>query len=227
MVIHKDLYDVIKELTFFKEYRFEEVKDDKYISSVINQVYSVHSSHVQVIKKEEKKEKDKQQQQQQQQIHSKENNESDKKRINSNNNQIHRKDSNSQKHDKLDNSLFKILLIDDDEDILFTFTNILDGEGYRTTSISNPVKALNYFSQIDPYYYDLIVMDVRMPGMNGIQLYSKIKIMNPDIKVLFLSALDAVEELLSIFPEVKPSEIIRKPIESKDLLSKINTILKS
>jgi len=89
------------------------------------------------------------------------------------------------------------------------------------------VKALNYFSQIDPYYYDLIVMDVRMPGMNGIQLYSKIKIMNPDIKVLFLSALDAVEELLSIFPEVKPSEIIRKPIESKDLLSKINTILKS
>ena len=226
MVIHKDLYDVIKELKFFKEYRFEEVKDDKYISSVTNQVYSVHSSHVQVIKKEEKKEKDKQQQQQQQ-IHSKENNEDDKKRINSNNNQIQRKDSKSQKHDKLDNSLFKILLIDDDEDILFTFTNIIEGEGYRTTSISNPVKALNYFSQIDPYHYDLIVMDVRMPGMNGIQLYSKIKIMNPDIKVLFLSALDAVEELLSIFPEVKPSEIIRKPIESKDLLSKINTILKS
>jgi len=42
MVIHKDLYDVIKELTFFKEYRFEEVKDDKYIYSVINKVYSVH-----------------------------------------------------------------------------------------------------------------------------------------------------------------------------------------
>ena len=217
MVIHKDLYDVIKELTFFKEYRFEEVKDDKYISSVINQVYSVHSSHVQVIKKEEKKEKDKQQQQ----IHSKENNESDKKRINSNNNQIHRKDSNSQKHDKLDNSLFKILLIDDDEDILFTFTNILDGEGYRTTSISNPVKALNYFSQIDPYYYDLIVMDVRMPGMNGIQLYSKIKIMNPDIKVLFLSALDGVEELLSIFPEVNRNQIINKTINLDEFILKI------
>ena len=56
-------------------------------------------------------------------------------------------------------------------------------------------------------------MDVRMPCINGIQLYSKIKIMNPDIKVLFLSALDGSEELLSIFPEVKPSEIIRKPID--------------
>ena len=220
MVIHKDLYDVIKELKFFKEYRFEEVKDDKYISSVTNQVYSVHSSHVQVIKKEEKKEKDKQKQQQQQ-IHSKENNEDDKKRINSNNNQIQRKDSKSQKHDKLDNSLFKILLIDDDEDILFTFTNIIEGEGYRTTSISNPVKALNYFSQIDPYHYDLIVMDVRMPGMNGIQLYSKIKIMNPDIKVLFLSALDAVEELLSIFPEVKRSQIINKTINLDEFKLKI------
>src|SRR6476620_6941514 len=77
MVIHKDLYDVIKELTFFKEYRFEEVKDDKYISSVINQVYSVQTTNDQVIKREEKKEKDKQQQQQQ--IHSMENNEDDKK----------------------------------------------------------------------------------------------------------------------------------------------------
>ena len=130
-------------------------------------------------------------------------------------------------HGNTSNSLFNILLIDDDEDILFTFASIIESEGFRTTSISNPIKALNYFSQIDPYHYDLIVMDIRMPGLNGIQLYFKLKVMNPDIKVLFLSALDAVEELLSIFPEVKSSEIIRKPIESKELILKINTILKS
>jgi CheY-like chemotaxis protein len=130
-------------------------------------------------------------------------------------------------HDKTNNSSFNILLIDDDEDILFTFASIIESEGFRTTSISNPIKALNYFSQMDPYHYDLIVMDIRMPGLNGIQLYFKLKVMNPDIKVLFLSALDAVEELLSIFPEVKSSEIIRKPIESKELILKINTILKS
>ena len=221
MVIHKDLYDVIKGLTFFKEYRFEEIKN--YKNNFVNKeksVYSLYFTNKEIIKENSSIvsliKGDSQYKEYPQQVIN-----------NSNNNQIQRKDGKSQKHDKDDNSLFKILLIDDDEDILFTFTNILDGEGYRTTSISNPVKALNYFSQIDPYYYDLIVMDVLMPGMNGIQLYSKIKIMNPDIKVLFLSALDAVEELLSIFPEVKPSEIIRKPIESKDLLSKINTILKS
>jgi CheY-like chemotaxis protein len=83
------------------------------------------------------------------------------------------------------------------------------------------VKALNYFSQIDPYYYDLIVMDVLMPWMNGIQLYSKIKIMNPNIKVLFLSALDGVEELLSIFPEVKRSQIMNKTINLDEFRLKI------
>jgi two-component system response regulator ChvI len=98
---------------------------------------------------------------------------------------------------------------------------MLDGEGYITTSISNPVKALNYFSQIDPYYYDLIVMDVRMPGINGIQLYSKIKIMNPHIKVLFLSALDGVEELLSIFPEVKRNQIINETINLVEFILRI------
>jgi len=224
MVIHKDLYDIIKELTFFKEYRFDEVENYKnnFVNNKEKSVYSVFFTNKEIIKENSSivsliKGSSHYKEYPQQVINN----------SNSNNNQIQRKDSNSQKHDKLDNSLFKILLIDDNEDILFLFSSILDGEGYRTTSISNPIKALNYFSQIDPYYYDLIVMDVRMPGINGIQLYSKIKIMNPDIKVLFLSALDAVEELLSIFPEVKPSEIIRKPIESKDLLSKINTLLKS
>ena len=221
MVIHKDLYDVIKGLTFFKEYRFEEIKN--YKNNFVNKeksVYSLYFTNKEIIKENSSIvsliKGDSQYKEYPQQVIN-----------NSNNNQIQRKDGKSQKLDKVDNSLFKILLIDNNEDILFLFRSILDDEGYRTTSISNPVKALNYFSQIDPYYYDLIVMDVLMPWMNGIQLYSKIKIMNPDIKVLFLSALDAVEELLSIFPEVKPSEIIRKPIESKDLLSKINTILKS
>ena len=195
MVIHKDLSDVIKGLTFFKEYRFEEIKN--YKNNFVNKeksVYSLYFTNKEIIKENSSIvsliKGDSQYKEYPQQLVN-----------NSNNNQSQWKDGKSQKHDKVDNSLFKILLIDDDEDILFTFTNILDGEGYRTTSISNPVKALNYFSQIDPYYYDLIVMDVLMPGMNGIQLYSKIKIMNPDIKVLFLSALDGVEELLRAYPK--------------------------
>ncbi len=204
MVISKDLYNVITRTSYFKDYYFKEIIESEsnnneyftYLSHNHHPVYSVH-------------------------------------RINSPSQQIEidnkkrlkYKEQNQNKQNQA-NSSFNILLIDDDKDILFTFTTIIEGEGYNATSISDPYKALNHFSQMDPYHYDLTVMDIRMPGINGIQLYSKIKVMNPDIKVLFLSALDAVDELLSIFPEIKSSEIIRKPIEPADLLSKVNSILR-
>jgi DNA-binding NarL/FixJ family response regulator len=64
-----------------------------------------------------------------------------------------------------------------------------------------------------------------MPELNGINLYSQLKVLNPDVKVLFLSALNALDEVLSIFPEIKHSEIIHKPIEPDALLSTIKSIL--
>jgi two-component system, OmpR family, response regulator ChvI len=79
---------------------------------------------------------------------------------------------------------------------------------------------------MSPYHFDLVLLDIHMPGINGIKLYSKIKVINPDIKVLFISALDACKEMLSIFPDIKSSDIIRKPIGRQHLLSKIKTLLK-
>ncbi len=199
MVIYKDLYDIISKSSYFKDYRFKEIRevndDDEYRQYSLS-VYSVHTVSDPIEQLEI----------------------SDKKR---------RKHTEQQKNrQNQENSSFNILLIDDDLDILFTFTTIIEVEGYNIATYSEPYKALNHFSQMSPYYYDLVVMDIRMPGLNGIQLYSKIKVMNPEIKVLFLSALDAVDELLSIFPDIKPSEIIRKPVEPKALLSKIKTILR-
>ncbi len=203
MVISKDLYNVISRTSYFKDYYFKEIiesenNNNEYFTYLSHHhpVYSVHRINSP-----------------RQQI------EIDNKK------RLKYKEQNQNKQNQA-NSSFNILLIDDDKDILFTFTTIIEGEGYNATSISDPYKALNHFSQMDPYHYDLTVMDIRMPGINGIQLYSKIKVMNPDIKVLFLSALDAVDELLSIFPEIKSSEIIRKPIEPADLLSKVNSILR-
>jgi len=124
-----------------------------------------------------------------------------------------------------DNTTLNILIIDDDEDILFTFKAIIQNEGYNVNIYSNPIEALTHFSQINPYFYHLVIMDIRMPGLNGIKLYSKIKVINPDIKVLILSALNALEEVLCIFPEIKHGEILRKPIEPDMLLTKIRAIL--
>jgi CheY-like chemotaxis protein len=199
MVIYKDLYDIISKTSYFKDYRFKEISeiyDGDGYSKNSWPVYSVHPVSDPIEQLEI----------------------NDKKR---------RKHTEQEKiKQNQDNSSFNILLVDDDSDILFTFTTIIEGEGYNLASYSEPYKALNHFSQMSPYYYDLVVMDIRMPGLNGIQLYSKIKVMNPEIKVLFLSALDAVDELLSIFPDIKASEIIRKPVEPKALLSKIKTILR-
>ena len=124
------------------------------------------------------------------------------------------------------NSSFNILLIDDDKDILFTYSAIIKSQGFMITSFSNPYKALDDFSTTNPYLYDLVIMDIRMPGINGIKLYSKFKIMNPNVKILFMSALDAVGELLSLFPEISDSDILRKPVDSQQLLDKINTTIR-
>jgi DNA-binding NarL/FixJ family response regulator len=76
-------------------------------------------------------------------------------------------------------------------------------------------------------HYDLAIIDIRMPYINGIQLYQILKIINKNIKVLFISALDAAEEILSMFPEVKPSSIIRKPVSLEYFIGKVQEAITS
>jgi two-component system response regulator ChvI len=55
-----------------------------------------------------------------------------------------------------------------------------------------------------------------MPGLNGLQLYYRLKAINPNVKVLFVSALDAAEEMVSILPGVKIEDIIQKPVNLRN-----------
>jgi two-component system, OmpR family, response regulator ChvI len=61
-----------------------------------------------------------------------------------------------------------------------------------------------------------------MPDINGIQIYQILKILNPSIKIIFLTALDAASELTSLYSEVKFEDIIRKPIENDRFIEKVN-----
>jgi two-component system, OmpR family, response regulator ChvI len=92
-----------------------------------------------------------------------------------------------------------IMIIDDEPDILFTYKTFLVSEGYAVEAFTDSKEALKHFAEMNSStYYNLVVMDIRMPGLNGLQLYYRLTAMNNAIKVLFVSALDAIEELVSI-----------------------------
>ncbi len=117
-----------------------------------------------------------------------------------------------------------ILLVDDEEDISTSFARILKFEGYRNIkSFSDSRKVLMHLC--DPKYscyYRMAIIDIRMPDINGIKLYQILKILNPKIKVLFVTALDAVDELTSIYSDLNPVDIIRKPVEREQLVNTVN-----
>jgi len=120
---------------------------------------------------------------------------------------------------------YNIMLIDDDQGILYNFTECLSLAGYRSEAFSDSQEALKRFSQINSSYFDLVILDLRMPGINGIELYSKFKSINRQIKILFVSALDVVPELVCIFPEIGKNDILRKPIDMNHFINSIKMIL--
>ena len=123
------------------------------------------------------------------------------------------------------NNTHNIMIVDDEQDILVTYNSMLYGEGYNIETFSNPHEALLHFAHADKSYYDLIILDIRMPSLNGLQLYHRLKAINKDVKILFLSALEASEEISSVFPELKYGDIIRKPISKEHFVEKINALL--
>lgn len=114
-----------------------------------------------------------------------------------------------------ENHGFNIMLVDDEEDILLTYKTYLVCQGFNVKIFSNPKDALQSVASMDPSYYDLVITDIRMKDLNGLQLYRGIKSINPNLKVLFVTALDAIEEMISILPGVTNKDIIRKPITNQ------------
>jgi two-component system, OmpR family, response regulator ChvI len=121
-----------------------------------------------------------------------------------------------------------ILVVDDEPDILFTYECFISDEGYNVQAFTDPQEALKHFVKLSgasTSYYQLVVLDVRMPKLNGLQLFNTIKTLSPDTKIMFVSALDMAKELTSIFPDIKYGDIIRKPVEREYFINKINSAL--
>ena len=120
-----------------------------------------------------------------------------------------------------------IMIVDDEPDTVFTYKSLLSAEGYNVQAFTDPQEALKHFVQLpDPSsYYQLVLLDIRMPRLNGLQLFYRIKAISPNTKIMFISALDIAEELTSILPDIKYDDIIKKPLKREYFISKINSVL--
>jgi CheY-like chemotaxis protein/predicted transcriptional regulator len=116
-------------------------------------------------------------------------------------------------------SSLNVMIVEDEPDTLLTYRAFLSSaEGYNVDTFLDSNEALKRFVNLNHPYYDLVITDIRMPGLNGLQLYQKMKSIDDSIKVMFVSALDAVQELTSIFPDLHFNNIIRKPVAQKEFL---------
>ncbi len=120
---------------------------------------------------------------------------------------------------QIENKQYNILLIDDEEDILYTYHSLLKKEGYQVHSYSNPIEALENLAKKNSHNYDLVVMDIRMREVSGIRLFYRFKAIDPYLNIIFVTALDLVGEFVEALPEIKMTEIVRKPLNGQQFLS--------
>jgi DNA-binding NtrC family response regulator len=112
------------------------------------------------------------------------------------------------------------LVVDDELDICLMLKVVLENNGFIVDYYCNPILALNEFKS---NFYDLIVIDIKMPYINGLQLYREIKKRDIKSKICFLTAAETIFDITHKFSPVYT--FIRKPIENKDLIRIINDLL--
>jgi two-component system response regulator ChvI len=139
--------------------------------------------------------------------------------INNNNN----KEKGTSQYSQFDNPR-KILIVDDEPDITSTFDMILEMDGFEVDSYNDPLLTLSNFK---PNTYGLALLDIRMPKMDGFELYKKIRDIDSKIEVCFITAFeDYREEFKESFPKLEEAKyFIRKPKAVEDLVKHVATIL--
>ena len=118
----------------------------------------------------------------------------------------------------------RLLLVDDEPDVIFTFKKGLEAHGFVVDAFNDPVLALSNYK---PGVYGLLLLDVKMPQINGFELYEKIKKIDSEVKACFITAHEVYyESLKEIFPTMDLDCYV-KPIEIEDLVSHVKAELAS
>ncbi|MFL6526409.1 MAG: response regulator [Nitrososphaera sp.] len=135
------------------------------------------------------------------------------------------KDSRSLESDN--NARKKILIVDDEPDVTFTIKVILTSNGYEVDAFEDTEEALANFRK---EVYFLAFLDIKMPKMNGFDLYKKLLEIDKQLKVCFLTALGEFDDYYKQYKkeDVAPlwgiRHIVRKPIDNSKLLEEVLTM---
>jgi len=120
----------------------------------------------------------------------------------------------------------RILIVDDEPDITIALKLYLEIQGFQVDAFTDPGNAL---AQFKAGFYQLLILDIKMPEMNGFELYTEIKKKDKTVKVFFLTALSEMHDYDAFKKEVFPKEgeryFIAKPIENEEILTRINTVI--
>jgi CheY-like chemotaxis protein len=124
----------------------------------------------------------------------------------------------------------KIMLVEDEQDITTLLGMILDGAGYEVHSFTSPMLALKDFK---PGFYDLVLLDIKMPEMDGFELRRQIKKIDSAVKICFITASELYYEEFrkELVPEeeltLDKDRFLRKPIQNEELIKEITRIINS
>jgi CheY-like chemotaxis protein len=115
------------------------------------------------------------------------------------------------------------MVVDDEKDITMTYTQYLQAGGFIVEAYNSPYEALQIFRESPEDTYDILLIDINMPGMDGIGLYDEIQKSNKKVpKIFFVTAYETFHNLLKgSYPEMEETNFIRKPVTQRDLLTKL------
>ncbi len=117
-----------------------------------------------------------------------------------------------------------ILIVDDEQELATLYREFLIGMGFDVVvSFTNPLMAFEHYRQCTDKY-SIVITDLRMPGMNGIELANKIRELNSSVKIFLITAFDISDiQLNESYKQAKIDKIVQKPLK----LTSLNKIIES